>query len=77
MTGPSNPPNIGKRGLLQSGALMAAGAMAGCATLGNAANAPATPFAVADTYVPIAGSPEMFLVRRIYCTGRNYAAHAI
>jgi fumarylpyruvate hydrolase len=69
--------NISKRGLLQSGALLAAGAMAGCATSGNAASVPATPFAVADTYIPIAGSIEMFPVRRIYCIGRNYAAHAI
>src|SRR5207245_6882250 len=54
-----------------------AGAVVGCATPGTAANAPATPFTVPDTYVPIAGSSEMFPVRRIYCIGRNYAAHAI
>ena len=35
-----------------------------------------TPFAVAQTYIPIAGSSEEFPVRRIYCIGRNYAAHA-
>jgi len=68
---------IGKRGLLKSGALMTAGAVVGCVTPGSAANAPATPFTVADTYLPIAGSSEMFPVRRIYCIGRNYAAHAI
>ncbi|MDO8534749.1 MAG: fumarylacetoacetate hydrolase family protein [Xanthobacteraceae bacterium] len=33
-------------------------------------------FAVPATYVPIAGSNEVFQVRRIYCIGRNYAAHA-
>ena len=27
--------------------------------------------------LPIAGSVEMFPVRRVYCIGRNYAAHAI
>lgn len=27
--------------------------------------------------LPIAGSDEMFPVRRVYCIGRNYAAHAI
>ena len=69
--------NMSKRGLLQSGALMTAGAVVGCATPGVAANAPATPFTVPETYVPIAGSNEMFPVRRIYCIGRNYAAHAI
>src|SRR6478672_3198076 len=26
--------------------------------------------------VAIAGSPERFAVRRIFCVGRNYAAHA-
>ena len=71
-----NPDDITKRGLLQSGALMTAGALIGCATPGTAANAPATPFAVANIYTPIAGSSDMFPVRRIYCIGRNYAAHA-
>jgi len=36
----------------------------------------ATPFDVPETYIPIAGSAEQFPVRRIYCIGRNYAAHA-
>ncbi len=36
-----------------------------------------TPFTVAQTTVPIAGSAQRFPVRRIYCIGRNYAAHAI
>ncbi|MEO8564855.1 MAG: hypothetical protein ABI541_00610 [Betaproteobacteria bacterium] len=35
-----------------------------------------TPFSVAPTFIPIAGSSELFPVRRIYCIGRNYAAHA-
>ncbi|MBA4327374.1 MAG: 5-carboxymethyl-2-hydroxymuconate isomerase [Polaromonas sp.] len=70
--------DLGRRGLLQSGAaLMAAGAISGCATTGMPGQPPATPFRVADTFVPIAGSSEMFPVRRIYCIGRNYAAHAI
>jgi 2-keto-4-pentenoate hydratase/2-oxohepta-3-ene-1,7-dioic acid hydratase in catechol pathway len=69
--------NTSKRGFLQSGALMATGAVVGCATPGTAANAPATPFAVPATYIPIAGSTQQFPVRRIYCIGRNYAAHAI
>lgn len=70
-------PDMSKRGILQTGALMTAGAVVGCATPGTAANAPATPFTVPETYVPIAGSAEVFPVRRIYCIGRNYAAHAI
>jgi fumarylpyruvate hydrolase len=40
------------------------------------ANAPKTPFQIKPTYIPIIGSKEMFPVRRIYCIGRNYAAHA-
>ena len=27
--------------------------------------------------LPVAGSDEQFPVRRVYCIGRNYAAHAI
>lgn len=30
----------------------------------------------AVTAVPVAGQPELFPVRRVYCVGRNYAAHA-
>jgi len=35
-----------------------------------------TPFTVASTYIPIVNSKEVFPVRRVYCIGRNYAAHA-
>ena len=55
----------------------AVGALAGCALPGQAQQAPRTPFTVADTYIPIVGSDLMFPVRRIYCIGRNYRAHAI
>jgi fumarylpyruvate hydrolase len=37
---------------------------------------PKTPFAVAATTIPIVGTSDVFPVRRIYCIGRNYAAHA-
>jgi fumarylpyruvate hydrolase len=37
---------------------------------------PKTPFTLAQTTIPIAGSTDVFPVRRIYCIGRNYAAHA-
>lgn len=33
-------------------------------------------FAVAPSLIPVAGSDDQFQVRRIYCVGRNYAAHA-
>ncbi|MBI3369603.1 MAG: fumarylacetoacetate hydrolase family protein [Burkholderiales bacterium] len=70
-----------RRSMLNTTAAAAAGAVAGCALPGTAANssanaAPATPFAVPATYLPIVGSGEVFPVRRIYCIGRNYAAHA-
>jgi len=37
---------------------------------------PKTVFSIAQITVPIAGSDQLFPVRRIYCIGRNYAAHA-
>jgi fumarylpyruvate hydrolase len=40
------------------------------------AQAPRTPFTVAPTLIPIAGTDQSFPVRRVYCIGRNYAAHA-
>ena len=35
-----------------------------------------TPFEVTGVYIPVADSDAFFPVRRIYCIGRNYAAHA-
>jgi 2-keto-4-pentenoate hydratase/2-oxohepta-3-ene-1,7-dioic acid hydratase in catechol pathway len=55
---------------------MAAGAVAGCALPGQAQSTAKTPFDVPQTTVPIVGSDQRFPVRRIYCIGRNYAAHA-
>jgi fumarylpyruvate hydrolase len=66
-----------RRHFFQNSALVGAGALAGCALPGTAQNQPATPFEVRDTYLPIVGSTEMFPVRRIYCIGRNYRAHAL
>ncbi len=37
---------------------------------------PKTPFTVPVTTIPIVGTTDVFPVRRIYCIGRNYAAHA-
>jgi fumarylpyruvate hydrolase len=65
-----------RRRWLATGAAMTSGAIVGCAAPVTAANAPKTPFAVDDTYVPVAGSDLQFPVRRIYCIGRNYAAHS-
>jgi len=74
-----------RRYALQSAARAGLGAamglaVAGCASAGAGPAAPSasakTPFEVPDTFIPIAGSDMRFPVRRIYCIGRNYAAHA-
>jgi 2-keto-4-pentenoate hydratase/2-oxohepta-3-ene-1,7-dioic acid hydratase in catechol pathway len=66
-------PRTTRRALLGAGGAAAVVAASPAAAQGTA---PRTPFAVPDTFIPIAGSTEMFPVRRIYCIGRNYAAHA-
>jgi len=67
-----------RRKVLSAGAVGVA-ALAGCATGASGpstAAAARTVFDVAQPMLPIVGSSEMFPVRRIYCIGRNYAAHA-
>lgn len=65
-----------RRNLLAGSATMATGALVGCALPAGAARSPQTPFPVAQAGIPIVGSDQVFPVRRIYCIGRNYAAHA-
>ena len=65
-----------RRSILETGATLGLGALAGCAAPLGAATEPKTPFTVATTTIPIVGSDMVFPVRRIYCIGRNYAAHA-
>jgi fumarylpyruvate hydrolase len=68
--------SIDRRTVLATGAL----ALAGAATQTTRAEAQAGPkamFPVPATFIPIAGETDVFQVRRIYCIGRNYAAHAI
>jgi fumarylpyruvate hydrolase len=67
---------IRRRDMLKTAAAMVAGGAAGGAVPVQAQGALRTPFTVAPTFIPIAGSGELFPVRRIYCIGRNYAAHA-
>ncbi len=66
-----------RRALFQTSATLGLGALAGCASAGAAQPAVKTPFGVPATHVPIMGSDMVFPVRRIYCIGRNYRAHAI
>ena len=53
--------------------------LGGCATGATGAGGTSsarTAFAVPAATIPIVGSDEVFPVRRIYCIGRNYAAHS-
>ena len=65
-----------RRNFFQSTSLVTVSAVAGCAVPGVAQQQRKTPFAVPAITIPIVGSDEAFPVRRIYCIGRNYAAHA-
>jgi 2-keto-4-pentenoate hydratase/2-oxohepta-3-ene-1,7-dioic acid hydratase in catechol pathway len=67
---------MSRRKLFETSATLGLGALAGCALPGTANQTPRTLFDVPVTTVPIAGSAHAFPVRRIYCIGRNYAAHA-
>ncbi|MEO7157902.1 MAG: fumarylacetoacetate hydrolase family protein [Vicinamibacterales bacterium] len=68
--------SIKRREMLRNAAAMAVGGAAAYAVPGTSVAQPRTPFSVAPTFIPIAGSTDLFPVRRIYCIGRNYAAHA-
>jgi 2-keto-4-pentenoate hydratase/2-oxohepta-3-ene-1,7-dioic acid hydratase in catechol pathway len=68
--------SLDRRSVLATGAL----ALTGAAVQSGRAEAQgaAKPiFPVPATTIPIVGEAEVFQVRRIYCIGRNYAAHAI
>jgi len=67
---------LDRRTLLASGAFALAG---GAAANGSASaqDGPRPIFEVPAVTIPIAGEKGTFPVRRIYCIGRNYAAHAL
>jgi 2-keto-4-pentenoate hydratase/2-oxohepta-3-ene-1,7-dioic acid hydratase in catechol pathway len=62
--------------MLQGAAALAVGGAGAQMVPANAQTQPRMPFTVVASYIPIAGTGEVFPVRRIYCVGRNYAAHA-
>ena len=66
-----------RRGVLEAvlGAVVGAQALPGTAQAQVQA-APRVLFPVAQTLLPVVASDVSFPVRRIYCIGRNYAAHA-
>lgn len=69
--------DLARRNSLKAGmATMVATALAGTARDASAHESPKTPFTVPQTSIPILDSQAVFPVRRIYCIGRNYAAHA-
>ena len=53
-----------------------AAALTACASPSARMGAGRTAFEIQAVTVPVQGSDEAFPVRRIYCIGRNYAAHA-
>jgi fumarylpyruvate hydrolase len=67
-----------RRNLLSTTAAIGIGALGGCASGGTpTGTSGARPlFELAQPTLPIVGSTEVFPVRRIYCIGRNYAAHS-
>lgn len=65
-----------RRQALQSAAAASAGVLAACSTTATGGSDPRTLFDVPQTTIPVVGQSAAFPVRRIYCIGRNYAAHA-
>ena len=65
-----------RRHFFESSAVVSTSALVGMSGNAAAAQTVKTPFEVAGVYIPVVGSDEFFPVRRIYCIGRNYAAHA-
>ena len=61
-----------------AGSVAVMAAFSGCATVqGTSMTSVGKPvFEVAAVTVPIVGTSDVFPIRRIYCIGRNYAAHA-
>ena len=66
---------VDRRTILATGALALAAATQGAPAQAQAG--PKAMFPVPATTIPIVGETDVFQVRRIYCIGRNYAAHAI
>jgi fumarylpyruvate hydrolase len=74
----SDLPDLDRRHALVAGSAASMAALSGCATVqGAGMTSVGKPvFEVATVTVPIVGSSDVFPIRRIYCIGRNYAAHA-
>ncbi|HEX3063547.1 MAG TPA: hypothetical protein VHP55_12760, partial [Usitatibacter sp.] len=67
-----------RRDFLNAGAALGAATVAACAApMRAAADRDNLLFAHNVVSIPVMGTDQHFAVRRIYCVGRNYAAHAI
>ena len=66
--------SLDRRTILTTGAIALAGAAASAPAAAQAG--PKSMFPVPATTIPIVGETDVYQVRRIYCIGRNYAAHA-
>lgn len=65
-----------RRDVLKSVGTFSFVTLAGTSSPASAQSEPKPLFPVKSTFIPIIGSDHVFPVRRIYCIGRNYAAHA-
>ena len=75
---------VNRRTLLGTAGALGATTLGACANVDvqvrgatrGAGSPPPMPFTVPAVTIPVAGSDLQYPVRRIYCIGRNYAAHA-
>src|SRR5690349_2814223 len=65
-----------RRRWLKSSAAVGAGALAASALPVQAQPRGDVLFAREGSFIPVVGTGQRFQVRRIYCVGRNYAAHS-
>ena len=66
-----------RREFLNAGAAIGAATVAACAApMQSGAKDDNVLFAQTPATIPVMGTNQQFQVRRIYCVGRNYAAHA-
>ncbi|MGY8632038.1 fumarylacetoacetate hydrolase family protein [Bradyrhizobium sp. 14AA] len=66
-----------RRGMLTMTTGTAAAAVLSDVSKASAQTGPELLFSVPITTIPVVGESRLFQARRIYCIGRNYAAHAI
>ena len=65
-----------RRKWLKTSAAVGAGALATGALPATAQTGGEVLFAHEGSFIPVLGTAQRFQVRRIYCVGRNYAAHS-